>query len=115
MCSTDVVRAKRPSAAEGCSGMNSSDLTPVENKFLTMLHEAEQRGAADYISIIAVICAWTGKDFEGFAERYTRGDLKRAIKLIRETQEAHPEYADHYEAAVTFIREHWLHRKTVTA
>lgn len=93
--------------------MKYSDLSPKEKEFLTLLHEAEQRGAADYISIVAIVCAMKDKDIEGFANRYSRGDHKRAIKLIREVQKAHPEYSDHYEPAVVFIRKYWLHREMV--
>lgn len=93
--------------------MKYSDMSPLEREFFKLLKEAEERGPADYISMIAIICAMKNKDIDGFASQYTRGDHKRAIKLIREVQQSHPEYADHYEPAVTFIRQHWLHRDAV--
>lgn len=95
--------------------MKYSDLSPMEKEFLTLLNEAKERGAADYISIIALVCAMKNKDVEGFANRYSRGDHKRAVKLIRKAQKSHPEYADYYESAIAFIRKYWLRRDMVAA
>lgn len=87
-------------------------LSPTQQEFLDLVHKVEQRGPDYYVSTIAILCAMNGKDIDGFAGRYTRGDHKRAIKLLREARQYLPEYAESYEAAVKFIREHWLHRET---
>lgn len=96
--------------------MKYSDLSPNEQEFLDLLHEAEQRSPAEYISIIALLGSMKSEVSDmllEFASRYTHGDFKRAIKVVREVQRDHPEYASHWEPAVTFIRRYWLRRVTV--
>lgn len=95
--------------------MTYSDLNAREKEFLSRINEARQRGPASYIAMVSILCAMQDKDLFGFAEQYTRGDFKRAIKEIREVQSGLPEYASHYEPAVAFIRRHWLHKEMVPA
>ena len=44
-------------------------------------------------------------------EGYTRGDFKRAIRVIRESQAATPNLSEEFEKAAALIRRDWLHRE----
>lgn len=84
-------------------------MTPeLEQEFSARMRELKAENSAVYLAMLAVLYAINGL-WDGPPEGYTRGDFKRAIKVIRVTPKG-PEHISTFEAAVTLIRQYWLHR-----
>lgn len=86
-----------------------------EKYLLEKLSYAEQHDPPGYLAIIAIMLSRLNEDGAIYFHGYTRGDAKRAIKLLRIFQSKDPERAVRCEDAITFIRREWLHRKVAAA
>lgn len=90
-------------------------MTPDEQEFLNGIREAKRRGQGEYLSIVALTVfllekqGGTAPSLRQELQRATRGELKRAIKSMREVQRGYkwPEYID---GTVSLIRRDFLHR-----
>ncbi len=90
--------------------MNCSESTSPE-KISVCMEKARTQDPAIYLAAAAVICAPAPGESVGLAEGYSRGSMKRAVKLLRRLQKEAPQYAPAYEDAITYIRAAWLHRR----
>lgn len=92
--------------------MNFSDLSPLEQKLSRQIHQLWEQSPAQYLGAVAILCQVSGQDdFSSFAEQYTRGDCKRAIKNLRKMQRYAPQYEEANESAIACIRRELLARK----
>lgn len=77
-------------------------------EFSARVAELKTKKSALYLAMLAGLYVLAG--FRGYPpEGYTRGDFKRAVKVIRAAPKG-TELASTFEAAVTLIREDWLGR-----
>ena len=86
------------------------NVTEQEVEFLETVKDAEKRGPAALLMLADVMETTAGKAFPFRVEQYSRGDLKRAIRYIREVQVLAPQYAETYEHAIAHIRSNWPHK-----
>lgn len=91
--------------------MTYSDLTAREQRFITLLHEAEATDIPSYIGAAAILYCGSKQDDVPFMGVYSRGDFKRAIRRLRVLQQDKPQCAGIYEETITFIRRNCLHRE----
>ncbi len=87
--------------------MDYSESTSPE-KISARMEKARAQNPAIYLAAAAVIFAPAPGESAGLAERYSRGSMKRAVKLLRRLQKEAPQYATTYEGAITYIRAAWL-------
>ncbi len=92
--------------------MNCSESISPE-KISARMEKARAQNPAVYLAAAAVICAPAPGESVGLAEGYSRGSMKRAVKLLRGLRKEAPQHAA-YEDAITYIRAAWLHREAVT-
>lgn len=81
-----------------------------KERFIELLGKADTTG---YLMIVAILCSSVKGSGVDIAGDYTRGDFKRAVKALRVAQKRAPQYAEHYEDAISHIRREWLHREAV--
>ena len=79
----------------------------MERELACRIADLKSNNAPVYLAMIAILDAMAGYDSK--PEGYTRGDFKRAIKVIR-AMPKEPDFVPVSEAAVMFIRRNWLHR-----
>lgn len=100
-------------------------LTDDEREFIRIYDKAKQKSDADVLIVIYGLIG-TLLEKEGKSESvppllgFTRGQYKRAIKLLRETQahvmhEGDPDIAAGCDQTVCYIREHCLDRTKIAA
>lgn len=87
-----------------------------ERWFLLMLQDAERRSAPLYIAVTAVLLLDPRRavSFSNAAGQYSKGDYKRAVKLLRTEQAGcsdRPEIAELYAHAVNLIRRERISQK----
>lgn len=99
--------------AGGARVMTYTDMTTQERESLDVFERVEKAGQTTYLAIVALLCAALCTDGPKTLDmgQYTRGDLKRAIKVLRIAQRDNHEFAGSFEGAVQFIRRTWLHRE----
>lgn len=73
----------------------------------------KETNTAAFLSIIAFVAAFPNVkiDSADLVAKYSRGDYKRAIRVLRVIQQANPQYSEDIESAVALIRREWLHRE----
>lgn len=92
------------------SKLQYADLTESEKRFIARMEKARIENPALYLATIAIIhTPGTNEDID-WAEGNTRGEIKRAIKILRTTQKEVPQGTGACEDAIEFIRTAWLHR-----
>lgn len=91
-------------------------MTDVETRFLTGMKRLEEENRPKYFAMIAIFHVLAGMNHLEKPDVFTRGDCKRAIRIIRSCQkEQAPILTDsEAEAAVVLIRREWLHRPLPT-
>ena len=96
--------------------MKYSELSADEREFLDSVHMAEQRSKAEYLSLLALLLHYMPKPRKGAThlraefENATRGDLKRAIKCMREVQSRFSSPED-IDGAIALIRRDFLRKE----
>lgn len=97
--------------------MNYADLNANAREFLDGIHRARERGRGEYLSIVALTVFFleergdTASGLRQELQRATNGDLKRAIKCMREVQRRY-QWPDDIERAVSMIRREFLMKET---
>lgn len=95
--------------------MKFSEPTEQDKIFMARMERARTQNPALYLAAIAVThTPGTTEDID-WAEGHTRGDFKRAVKILRGLQKEAPQCAATYEDAIAFIRADWLRRKAGAA
>ena len=89
--------------------MNNKDM---ERKFLLRMRELSVAGGAVYLAMFATLHTMAELPMDP-SEGYTRGDFKRAIRVIREYQVTAPDFSEEFEKGAALIRRDWLHREDV--
>ena len=86
----------------------------MEQEIISHMEELRDNSPAKYLAMIASFHVVAGLDSMCAPPNgYTRGDFKRAIRVIRATQkdsERRQDLVSILETAVTLIRREWLHR-----
>lgn len=88
-------------------------MTDVDKRFLYGMKKLEEESRPKYFAMIAIFHVLAGMDHLKEPEVFTRGEYKKAIRIIRVYQK-HPTPIltdSEAEAAVTLIRRDWLHRE----
>lgn len=83
-------------------------MNDLERRFLTNMKKLK---GGRYLAMIAILHAMNGFDALDPVEGCTRGDFKRAVRFLRETQTMFLQFSDDFENAVMLIRRDWLHRE----
>lgn len=96
--------------------MKGSGMTDVETRILSGMKRLEEESRPKYFAMIAIFHVLAGVDHLKEPSVFTRGDYKRAIRIIRVNQKLlSPILTDsEAEAAVGLIRRDWLHRPLPT-
>lgn len=91
-------------------------MTDVETRILSGMKRLEEESRPKYFAMIAIFHILAGVDHLKEPSVFTRGDYKRAIRIIRVNQKLlSPILTDsEAEAAVGLIRRDWLHRPLPT-
>lgn len=95
--------------------MNCADLNENEREFLDGIHRVRERARGEYLSILALMLSLQPDDTSALRrelERATNGDLKRAIKCMREVQRRY-QWPEEIDRAVSMIRREFLRKGTV--
>lgn len=91
-------------------------MTDVKARILSGMKRLEEESRPKYFAMIAIFHVLAGVDRLKEPSVFTRGDCKRAIRIIRSCQkEQAPILTDsEAEAAGGLIRRDWLHRPLPT-
>ena len=84
----------------------------MERRFLLRMRELSAARSAMYLAMVAMLYTTAEIPVEP-PEGYTRGDFKRAIRVIRERQAISPDFSEEFEKGVALIRRDWLHKEVV--
>ena len=105
-----------PDSADCREGMDGACMTDMEKRFLSGMKRLEEENRPKYFAMIAIFHALAGVGHLKEPSVFTRGDYKRAIRIIRVNQKLlSPILTDsEAEAAVGLIRREWLHRPQPT-
>lgn len=91
-----------------------SDLSVDERKFIEKVHAIERKGGAEYLSLVAMMLYMQQEndlpELRANLENATKGQLKRAIKRMREVQSDYP-YSKYIDGAAGYIRREFLHKE----
>jgi len=97
--------------------MKRSELTSEENEFIEKFRRAERENDTDMLICLCALLDLTlerqGSTQSGLIEGFTRGQYKRAIKLLRATQamvlrDGMEREAADFDRTARYIREHCL-------
>lgn len=86
-----------------------------DQEFFEALHEVQERDNVEYLSIVAMMLFFVREqEIQELAlyqklQRTTRGDLKRAIKRLRQMQSLY-EYPKDIDGTISFIRKEFLQK-----
>lgn len=91
-------------------------MTDMDKCFLSGMKRLEEENRPKYFAMIAIFHALAGVDHLEKPDIFTRGEYKKAIRIIRVIQKhPNPILTDsEAEAAVGLIRRDWLHRPLPT-
>lgn len=91
-------------------------MTDVETRILSGMKRLEEENRPKYFAMIAIFHVLAGVDHMEKPDIFTRGEYKKAIRIIRVSQKhPNPILTDsEAEAAVMLIRREWLHRPLPT-
>nr|WP_325180336.1 hypothetical protein [uncultured Oscillibacter sp.] len=87
-------------------------MTDVDKRFLSSMKRLERENRSKYFAMIAIFHVLAGMDHLEQPAAFTRGECKKAIRIIRVNQKhPNPVLTDSEAgAAVTLIRRDWLNR-----
>ena len=88
-------------------------MTDMEKRILSGMKVLEMEDRSKYFAMIAIFHVLAGMDYLEKPDIFTRGEYKKAIRIIRVSQKhPNPILTDsEAEAAVGLIRRDWLHRE----
>ena len=87
-------------------------MTDEKMELLSIMDELEETYTPGYLAMFALLCSMVKGRCDNPPVGYSRGDLKRGIRALREIQSL-TSYHEEIEEAVLLIRREWLHKEGV--
>lgn len=96
--------------------MKNEKMNDEGREFINSVHWLKENNRPGYFALASVVYANRESGMDGFPEveamfrAATKGELKRAIRYLREFQNA-GKYANQVDNIISYIRRKWLHKE----
>ena len=85
-------------------------MTDTKQEFLDRMDELRETFTPGYLAMLAICWTIAGEHNVQLPAKYSRGDCKRGIRVLRELQKS-AKIPMEVEDAISLIRRDWLHKE----